>query len=131
MVLTAIPLWSALLTWIAFPETRWGPEGTSLIAELCRLMAYAIIVAGGAFLIAYFARTSALRHAFIASIGAIAAFVVPYLVYGLPLSGLATFYREAIFFVGLFPILTLAWSRTSWLTAASSATLVGRRPSAP
>ena len=106
---------------IAWPESRWGAENSRLIDEALQPIAYAIVVALVAFILALSAKGSATRYSLLMSFSNLAYFGYFIWIANSPLAAMHALSLEIIFFILFPPAATALWVRARRLDQRSSA----------
>jgi len=116
-----IQFWGFLLESIAWPESRWGAEGSRLIGQGLQSLAYFLLVAGVSASLAFMSARLSVRYSCAVSVGALIYFAVLTWYANAPvLAAARNWALEGVFFILLPPLLTLLTVRSGWLTRRSS-----------
>jgi len=106
-VLIGTWVFGLLLNHVVYPEHRWGVELTHVLGVSAKYVAFLLAIAALGLILAIFMKPNPLVQAFIASLGAAAAFAVPILIRDLPSSLVLDFADLIGCFVVLLPVMVL------------------------
>ena len=114
----AVELWGFLLKTIAWPESRWGADGSRLVGEALRPAGDLVIVGAVSALLAVSSARLAVRFSLLIALGTLSYFSLLLWLAGAPLWAANAWLLEGFFFVVLLPLVTAGlvrvgpWSRT-------------------
>jgi hypothetical protein len=116
-----VQLWGVLLEYIAWPESRWGAEGSRLIGQGLQPLAYFLLVVGISASLAFTSARLAIRYSYVVSLGALSYFgVLAWFAQASVIAAAQSWVLEGCFFILLPPLLTMLLVRSGWLTRRSS-----------
>lgn len=122
-------LWGFLLQAIVGPESRWGAEGSRLIATFLQPFACFLVAAAVSAFLAYSSGRLAVAYSCLVSLGTLSYFGFLLWATHAPVTAAARSWAfEGLFYVALLPAGTMLLVRLGWLSRRSRADRPGAGP---
>ena len=113
--------WGVLLEYIAWPESRWGAEGSRFIGQALKPLAYFLLVAGISVFLTFISARLSIRYSYLVSSGALMSVTKQAWYAGAPFIWVAQNWKlEGFFFILLPPLLAMLTLQIGWLTRRSN-----------